>query len=442
MKKYLYSIVWFDDPALQENTAITLGSILKIMDHQAFDKLFLWRIHDVVLSSNYKMKEAKLKEIIKEQYNIPVEIHDMEKEHINEVGRWKDIFYNSLQFCLRKESPDDVLWYINFSSGTPIMVSSLTHAILSINQPLWAIYANDEIVPMAKKYELTKKSIIHAIKNHRDPITTAEIKQLQETAVRSQIRQMLQIKAYDAASLLLSDFPSTYYQTLKSMCDGANALMSLDLDEARNHFRYTPLHSLLPATMPQEIKKLIAYAANLQIKVEHKDYFDFVMRMSPLLYELCFTILIDYTHFPLAAIINSDSFASSLIPKANLHLIPPQFKGFFTSYFYKYPQEKHVMLTTPLLIHLISYQLTANLSLVNELNQLRSFEENIRNEFAHVFSDYSIAYIEKKTGQSPKQIVTLFKTVIRKVAYEHVSDTSVFDLYDTINDTILNYIEL
>ena len=442
MKKYLYSVIWFEDPAVSEQSELTIGSILQILKNQSFDKLFLWRVHAVTQSSNYKLKESRLKELVKEQYQIPVEFHDLEKEGINEVGRWKDIFYHSISHCLRQESTDDVLWYVNFSSGTPMMISSLTHAILSINQPLWAIYVNETDYPLSKKYEITKKAIVQSLEKTTSGITVAPIKQLQETAIQSQIKQLLEIKSYRAASLLLKEFSSTYYQTLKAMCEGADACMELDITSAKKYWKYTPLHALFTHQTPDEVIQLLVYTANLQNKAEQKEYFDFVMRISPLLYELCITIFLDYAKFPKEAITTTDAYASSVIKRKHLSLIPVQFRSFFTNYFYKNPNAEHVILTTPLMITLISYQLSGHLSIVNELNTLRSFEEKIRNEFAHVFSNYSVSYIQQKTGYTPETIISLLKQVIRKIFHGYIQDDSIFDLYHTINETIYHYIEI
>ena len=104
--------------------------------------------------SNYKLKETRLKEIIKDLYGIPVIIGTLPKQDSNLVGEWKDIFHNSIKTCIEQENDaDDILWYVNFSIGTPIMISSLTHAILTINEPIFAIYSNQEEHPSSSPFE-------------------------------------------------------------------------------------------------------------------------------------------------------------------------------------------------------------------------------------------------------------------------------------------------
>ena len=81
------------------------------------------------------------------------------------------------------------------------------------------------------------------------------------------------------------------------------------------------------------------------------------------------------------------------------------------------------------------------MSITNELLELRNFEEKIRNEFAHVFSEYTEDYIFKKTGKYPSEILELYKKVIKKIAYQYVKDDSLFTIYQDINQTIIDYVE-
>ncbi|MBR3841260.1 MAG: hypothetical protein IKM20_09005 [Erysipelotrichales bacterium] len=442
MRKHLYSLIGINDPT-SEQEPIEIGSILRILSEEKFDKLYLFRTHEIMNRSNYKLKETRLKEIIKDQYGIPVIIGTLPKQDSNLVGEWKDIFHNSIKSCIEQENDaDDILWYVNFSIGTPIMISSLTHAILTINEPIFAIYSNEEILPQTKKYDVSKKQIIAKINEQQLGVTVASVKQLQETEVMTQIERLIQIHDYHAASVLLGEFKSTYYETLRNMCDGADALTKLHLDNARKSFTFTPLRHIFKNKIPKEIFQLVVYVNNLEAKMADNEYFDFVMRTSPLLYELCSLILVEYTHFPKNAISLSENYSTEVIKRKDMHIIPTAFKRYFEGYFKKNPSAEQVVVTTPLLIHLISYQLTSSMSITNELLELRNFEEKIRNEFAHVFSEYTEDYIYKKTGKYPSEILELYKKVIKKIAYQYVNDDSLFTIYQDINQTIIDYVEV
>lgn len=441
MRKHLYSLIGFDDPT-SEQEPISIGSILRVLSQEHFDKVYLFRTHDITKQSNYKLKEARLKEIIKELYNIPVSINTLAKEDINLVGNWKDIFYNSIKTCIEEEKDsEDILWYVNFSIGTPIMISSLTHAILTINEPIFAVYPNEQLPPQNKRYDISKKQIIAKINEPQLGVSVVSVQQLQETELKSQIERLINIHDYHAAAVILSGYKSTYYETLRNMCNGADYLTKLQIKRARKLFTYTPLHRIFKNTMPEEIFQLVVYVNNLEAKMSDNEYFDFVMRTSPLLYELCSLILVDYTHFPRSAISLSENYSTEVIKRKDLPIIPTSFKKYFEGYFKKNPSAEHVVVTTPLLIHLISYQLTSSMSITNELLELRSFEEKIRNEFAHVFSEYTEDYIFQKTGKHPEEILELYKKVIKKIAYQYVKDDSLFTLYQDINQTILEYVE-
>ena len=440
MRKFLYSLIWYDDPTTHEEP-IELGSILSILTQQQFDKVYLVRIDEVRKRANYKLKETRLKELIKEK-GCEIEIYDLPTLDFSEVGKWKELFYNSINACLTKEDNEDILWYVNFSNGTPIMVSALTHAILLINQPIFAIYTQPTLPTISKKYDISKKQIAAMIQTNESKTTVAPISQLQESAIRANIEHLIEIHDYHAAAVLLSEYNSTYYQTLMNMCIGAYELSRLEIDSARKYFSYTPLHTILKSKMPKDIMRLIIYVNNLQLKCESDEYFDFVLRSSPLLYELCFLILTEYTHFPKEAIYIDENYSTELIKRKSLPIIPTQFKRFFEGYFVKNPQAEHIVLTTPLLIHLVSYQLTSGLSITQELAQLRNFEEKIRNEFAHVFSNYTREYIYKRTGSYPEEILELYKKVIRKIAYRHLQEDFYFTIYDKINQTIIEYMEI
>lgn len=440
MRRYLYSLIGYDDPTSEIDSH--LGSILTILKSETFDKLFLYRSYEISSLSNYKLKETKLKEIIKEVYNIPVVIASLPKEDSNIVGNWKDIFASSLQSAISEDESDDILWYVNFSVGTPIMVSALTHAILTINRPIFAVYANKPLPKQSKKYEITKKQIITMMDTNDTEVSIASIKQLQDSEIKAQINQLIDSHDYHGASLILQNMKSTYYETLKNMCDGADALTKLELQKARECFTFTPLLHILKKQIPQDIYKLVVYVNNLEIKSTDNEYFDFVMRTSPLLYQLCMLILTDYTHFPKQAIAHSEKYSTEVIPKRALSIIPTEFKKYFEGYFKKNSNADCVVITTPLMVHLIQYQLTSSMSIYNELNELRSFEEKIRNEFAHVFSEYSDEYIYSKTGKHPHEVLELYKKVIKKIAYQHVNDDSLFELYQDINQTIKDYVDV
>ncbi|MBE6114191.1 MAG: hypothetical protein E7191_03845 [Erysipelotrichaceae bacterium] len=440
MRKYLYSLIWYDDPTQQDDSN-ELGSILRICAAHDFDKVYLVRAEEVRKLSNFKLKETRLKEILKDK-GCNVEISDLPSFPSSHVGKWKDAFYHSISSCLKRENDEDILWYVNFSNGTPIMISALTQAILMINQPLFAIYPQEKVPTVNKKYDVSKKKIISNMENCDTQITISSISHLQESALRADIEHLINIYDYQAAAVLLSQHSSTYYKTLENMCIGAHELMRLEIDSARKTFAYTPLHTLFKTKIPKDILRLILYVNNLQIKCEKEEYFDFVLRSSPLLYELCFLILTEYTHFPKEAIYSDSNYSTELIKRKSLPIIPTEFKRFFENYFVKNPQADHIILTTPLLIHLVSYQLTSSLSITHELAQLRSFEEKIRNEFAHVFSNYSEEYIKERTGVSPQEILDLYKKVIRKIAYKHINEEINFDVYSTINSTIMEYMDI
>ena len=166
------------------------------------------------------------------------------------------------------------------------------------------------------------------------------------------------------------------------------------------------------------------------------------MRTTPLLNELCTLILTDYLHFPKNLLQSGTAKGVDVVLKKDIGKIPTEFKKFFEGFFYKNPSNDYIIITTPLLIHMISSKLTNQMSISNELLDLRQFEENIRNEYAHSISEYTRDYIIKSTTKSPEEILSLYKRVIKKIAYQYVIDDSYFTLYNDINQIIIEYVEV
>ena len=175
--------------------------------NETFDKIYLYRTNEVMKQSNYKLKETRLKELIKTVYNTPIIINDFPTQNRNEIGSWHEIFHQTLQSCIDAENNEqDILWYVNFSCGTPVMISALTHAILTLNQQIFAIYVSEEIPKHDKRYDVSKKQILARMDASSNSIITSSIKQLQDVVFSQQEKRSNKTSYVKSNIVLLLDY--------------------------------------------------------------------------------------------------------------------------------------------------------------------------------------------------------------------------------------------
>ena len=418
-KTILFSPIGGNDPV--SSSTERDGSMLHICRHYKPDEVYLFLSKEMVERHRRDNRYSYCIQKLEEQIGHHFQIKYIEKEDLEEVQEY-DFYYDEFLLILnniQKELTKEDIILVNIASGTPAMKSALL---------MLAVMSEYRIQPI--QVDTPEKAInVHTGKDRDyDPEYYWEINKDNEKGAKNRcvetkcpnlsliIKKNIIVKHidsynYDAAFMLGMEIQKDISEDAYRLLEIAVARVQLDINKAKkisDQFAY----NIFPIIDSHKIK-LFEYALVLKIKMQRKDYGDFIRAISPLLTDLFEMILKEQCHINIRDYSRQDDrgvqiwdikkLKESDQGKELLAVLNDEFK----------PEFKNSPVAASNLKPLLINYLTDEV-LKKKIEEIREIESKIRNIAAHEIVSITEDNLSKIFGRSisMNQIFKILKSLI------------------------------
>lgn len=277
------------------------GAMLHICRLYRPDKVYLYlskemcKYHD--LDDRYRKSIEFLERDLQWQCEIEV-IRDEEMENVQIFDSFIDSFEAELERIRQEDQPEKIL--VNVSSGTPAMKSSLQ--ILSmLGNEILAIQVSTP-VRTSNKYHEDKESYDLKMQwefnednteKFENRCMVSEAKRLLDRIRKESIEKYILVYDYEAAKILAETLSQTPSEAFRECLNIAIARNKLDLNSIKAKRKKYSIESWFPIVKDRDMKEY-EYLLAMQVKLERKQYADFVKDITPIFYSLAERVLKKY----------------------------------------------------------------------------------------------------------------------------------------------------
>ncbi|MBQ9031182.1 MAG: CRISPR-associated protein Csm6 [Parasporobacterium sp.] len=439
-KTILFSPIGGNDPVSSANEAD--GSMLHICRHYKPDVVYLYLSAEMVERSRNDNRYRYCIQKLGEKIGHNFEVHQIERETLEDVHEY-DFYYKEFREIIDEiqdhmETEDRLL--INIASGTPAMKSELLVA---------AVLSEFHIIPIQV---ITPTRRINTHKGEDadyDPEYYWELDKDNEEGSENRCIEvkcpnlvatikkniiMRHVNSYDytAALSLAHEISGDLSEKTIDLIELAIARQQLDLSKVAKIENKYGFHIL--KQLPSDQKYIFEYGLTLGIKLERKEYADFIRAISPLLTDLFTDILkaecgIDITNYCVQKYnvmklsdrkLSTDSLGRELLSVLN---------SSFSNSFRESPLAASNL--EPLLRHYIK-----DTKVLQDIVDIREIEEKARNIAAHEIISINDDSISKILGRpiTMQQIYGIIKRLIVRAKIK-ITRTD-WDAYNDMNQII------
>lgn len=338
----LFSPVGTTDPVTKEKNTNNYhdGSIVQLIKKLKPNEVYLY------FSKSLKKREEDTNQVINylntlsKEANIPLTIKSNLKENIQmDQPQLFDAFYNEFQNKIisviddcQKNTDEPIKMYLNISSGTPAMKSTLfllANTLSYSNSEIIAyqVYTPDDVTD--KKYlryletpseELYKTNIDNDNNNVIEKRThEAEAANLNNVLLHNQVKKFIEKCNYNAAYSLIEQDKNINPQA-KELINFGKDFRNLTIDDKKYQNLIKKYHydqEFLVSNIPNMPLSLYEYLLNLNILEKNNEITNFIRALSPALFKLFIQSINKYfgKEFSISIIANQEQF----IPRKDLN---------------------------------------------------------------------------------------------------------------------------
>ena len=442
-QKILFSPVGGTDPISENNCHD--GSLLHICRVYRPDRIILYMSREILdkqeQDDRYRYAIRKLYESL--GCDIP-EILEIERKELNNVHEY-DYFYDDFHGILSdinstKDETDELL--INVSSGTPAMKSGLlvletliqsmgessSVKMIQVATPDRAMneHTHSREYDNEVMWELNDDNRPDFVNRCREVSSPTLLKLRNEEIIKEQIASYDYRAALDIARTM--PMYSASYVGLLQMADYRLLLDFSNVDKLISSEGY----NCLPIKTSGE-RIVFEYALNMDIKLQRKEYSDYILRITPLVFSLFELILkkqanirlSDYTTERNKGEIRWDTKKldkTDVLDKLNSYF---NMQGGFVTTGFVSSEALNALIQ--------SYCDDSKLKALT--NDVRDIERNVRNIAAHQMASITPDVIQARTGFSADQIMTKIKALFNYTAIKVTKDD--WKSYGKLNEEII-----
>ncbi len=434
----LFSPVGGTDPISLNNCYD--GSLLHICRVYRPETVYLYMSSEI-----YKNHEEDnrylycLDQLCKLQNRSKMECNVIKRENLVSVQEY-DTFFGEFYKCLKeiKEQEDqkegDYEILVNVSSGTPAMKSGLLVLAVMADIPCRVIQV---ITPMGKMNEHIHKGYdVETLweldeDNCPDFVNRCHEVHCPTLSLMKQQESLCELtKKYDYSGALEvgRQMKKAGADIDVDLLEMALARVQLDLAKATKIAKEHKL-DIFPEKSSDK-QKLFEYAVNMTLKIERKEYVDFVRAITPLLADLLELILKDHNNIVIErycyrtrkGIRKWD--AGKLSHTDIDRILHQRWNDFHYGDIY-----------SSQLMEIIIAKNAGNATLIETIEGIRSVEEIMRNPAAHEIVSITDEEIKNKTGFTSLQVMGLLK---KAMTYTNLNfKTEYWNTYDEMNNKLI-----
>lgn len=439
MAKILFSPIGGSDPIRNYHD----GSMLHICRNYLPDRVVLYLSGEMYQHHVQDNRYVYCLEELGKKMSHPFEIEVIVRDELTEVQDY-EYFYTEFTKCIndivaQMDEGDELL--LNVSSGTPAMKNALiilatlaefSFQPIQVSTPLKRSNYMDE---NTKKYEVQEQWEFDEDNEPQEGDTSRceEIKSLNLVKLLkvNLLEKHLQAYDYTAALEIARDLKNHISVKATAMIEQANERNQLNtkrVNELAKKIDYQPM-----PVKNQENCDLLEYVLLLQMKVRRKEYADFIRAITPVVFELFYSVLKRQCHIDIKDY--CDEKKSGL--RWNLEKIKQTEVGDILQKEYAATGFRggpvYSSQLKPLILH---YSVSEK---VNSLvTDLRHAEEKARNKAAHTIVSITNEKIVKWTDYTAEELLVKIQQLTLFVVPGQ--DGSIWDSYDRMNEAIMKEI--
>ena len=330
--------------------------------------------------------------------------------------------FNQILHKIHNDYPEHEL-LVNVSSGTPQIKNSLTLEAISSNIPMRFLQVSSPSNgPNRRDYDFNnvfdvEEQFSYNL-DHQDPeavscrIIEPQFNAIRKNNISFQIKALVQTYQYQGASTIYNLYRHLFSDRLGALLKHASERSALHYLQSNPSVPGISMSELYPVR--DKYKDLYYITEFLQImciKMKNNETTDFIVKMTPILYELCYYYLFDVVNLDKSLLsdkVNLD--ASVMLTRKGLSEKYPELLDFLDSQ-YRSPGFRDSNLSANIMIQILRFLMSqpgfdVDSKIFTELQELRDLEIALgRNEIAHVIATIEIEEIKEK-AQSVKNKLT------------------------------------
>ncbi|WP_171020596.1 type III-A CRISPR-associated CARF protein Csm6 [Anaerofustis stercorihominis] len=436
MKKILFTPIGGTDPirGSYDGAFIHISRVFKP------DKVYMYLSKEMVEKEESDHRYTKTLELLSKHIEKNIEYELIKRPNLVDVHIFDDFFdeFKEIIKRIRKENPESEI-YVNVSSGSPAMKSSVQ--ILSVlgEENLIPIQVSTPVKRMndgmEKDYdvELMWECNIDNEENFENRCKKSKKRnlafQIKADIIKEQIRKYNYSSAIDIANGS-KEFISDKFMDL---LNGAYRRLQLDF---ANMTRYISKYNehFLPINR-REDRDIIEYLLSLKIKIEKKEYADFIRAISPLFLEISIRIFEKYSGLNIDDFTFMDNktkkWSDGKLRNGDSRVLdtingPNALNGKFN--------------TTDTLksVHFkfLIDGFCTNDDVKDKINEVRDVESKVRNTAAHQIKSVTDEYVKQTTGYTSNEV---FNMIVDLLKYTNIPFSKEYlNSYDEMNKKIID----
>ena len=437
MSTILFSPVGGTDPISQTN--LYDGSMLHITRVYKPDKIILYISKEML---NLHRQDNRylycLNQLFQLQGRENVVVETIERPELADVQEY-DYFYRDFGDILSRiqneMAPGDRL-LVNVASGTPAMKSALLVLITLLNAPFSAIQVstpsrrmnehNHQNYDVKTCWELNEDNRPDFV----DRTSVIKCPTLENIQTQNIIHRHILAYDYQAALHIAKSLPVDQTKSYMDYLEMAAARYTLSNTEDCRLKDLTG-YTCYPYKK-EEDRKLFEYLLGVQVRLQRKEYADYIRSLTPAIMQLFLRILGNCAGL--------DPRIYTVRTNDKLCWNEAELEKNGLSFFIRHPTENNQTLVYSRDVLTLILHRASNPSVIKLCEELRSVETNIRNMVAHDIIEVTSVVIRNKTGYEPEEIMTMLK---KACVFAGIPATSTeWSSYDQMNDVIISHMDM
>lgn len=393
--KVLFSPIGSTDPISNYRD----GAMLHICRLYKPDKVYLYlskemcKYHD--MDDRYRKAIEFLERDLKWQCEIEV-IRDEEMENVQIFDAFIDSFEAELEKIRQNDQPDEIL--VNVSSGTPAMKSSLQMismlgnemSAIQVSTPLRSSnkhHEDKDTYDLEVQWECNEDNKI----GFENRCIVSDAKRLLDRIKKENIEKYISVYDYEAAKILAETLSQTPSEMFQGCLNIAIARNKLDLNFIKSNKKKYSVKSWFPIVKDRDMKEY-EYLLAMQVKLERKQYADFIRDITPILYSLSERVLKQYCGISFSDIGEERNgrwrLSRDKLNKLGISLNMHEGDVIYTRYILEIIKKK-----------------SSDSNIVSQISAIREVEEKVRNLAAHELVGVTKEWMEKRISFTAEELM-------------------------------------
>lgn len=438
-KRILFSPVGGTDPIKYLHD----GSMLHICRHYRPDEVVLYMSKEIMEKHKKDNRYVRTIELLGESIDHKFDVCVVEKPDFVDVQKYDiyyDLFKNEIKNISDTMSSDDEL-IVNMASGTPAMKSALLILATLAEYKFIPIQVNSPKKSMNEEHEDRTDYDVEAnweldSDNEPDSENRCEevkcmnlMKLLKIDMIKKFIMKYDYAAAFELAEELQSDISDDAY-TLLNIANNRLKLNTSEISKLMKDKQY----DIYPIKDSNKLK-LFEYACTVKIKLEKKEYSDFIRSITPLIVDILEQIL--------KLKLNIDINESCLVKKKikEWDIMKLQRNGLLDILNEAYKDKggfKGGLVYSDALVNIIKAKSHDEI-LNQKADDIVKVEHRVRNLAAHQIVSVTAEWFIEKSGKSADDIMNIIKYLLVQAGVGAKKDD--WNTYDSMNQLIIRYLE-